>query len=239
MKLLKCMAILITTGLVGVYGFVQSGIFNVAATNKDGPIITWLLHTTMEKSVERRAQNIEVPDINKNEMILAGLSDYVEMCAQCHGEPDKPSSILRQGLNPAPPDLEHLTEARTAAEMFWIINNGIRMTGMPAFGKTHQENEIWPVVAFLQSAKGITSTEYRLMKNEAESYGHHKSTSHVNEQGDDQHHPNESNDVHEDHNVDTLSTIPSDDKTSATTSIHQEGKDHGHQHKHDDGKSNH
>ena len=45
----------------------------------------------MEKSVERRAQSIEVPDINKNKIILAGMSDYVKMCAQCHGEPDKPS----------------------------------------------------------------------------------------------------------------------------------------------------
>ena len=118
----------------------------------------------MEKSVERRAQNIKVPDINKNEMILAGMSDYVKMCAQCHGEPDKPSGILTQGLNPAPPDLEHLTEAGSAAEMFWIINNGIRMTGMPAFGNTHQADEIWPVVAFLQSAKGITSIEFKRMK---------------------------------------------------------------------------
>jgi mono/diheme cytochrome c family protein len=173
MKLLKRLAILITICLVGVYGFVHSGIFNVAATNKDSPLIAWLLHTTMEKSVERRAQNIEVPDINKNEMILAGLSDYVEMCAQCHGEPDKPSSILTQGLNPAPPDLEHLAEGGTAAEMFWIINNGIRMTGMPAFGKTHEADEIWPVVAFLQSAKGITSIEFKRMKIKAEAYGHH------------------------------------------------------------------
>jgi len=164
MKLLKRLAILITICLVAVYGFIQSGIFNVAATNKDGPLITWLLQKTMEKSVERRAQDIEVPDIKNNEMILAGLSDYVEMCAQCHGEPDKPSSILTQGLNPAPPDLEHLTEEGSAAEMFWVINNGIRMTGMPAFGKTHQVDEIWPVVAFLLSAKDITSSEYNRMK---------------------------------------------------------------------------
>ena len=134
MEKMKLISLLIVVCLVGVYGFVQSGIFNVAATVKDAPIITWLLHTTMEKSVERRAQNNEVPDINKNEMILAGMSDYVEMCAQCHGEPDKPSGILTQGLNPAPPDLEHLAEAVTAAEMFWIINYGIRMTGMPTFG---------------------------------------------------------------------------------------------------------
>ena len=232
MKLLKRLAILITICLVGVYGFVQSGIFNVAATNKDGLLITWLLHTTMEKSVERRAQNIEVPDINKNEMILAGMSDYVEMCAQCHGEPDKPSSILTQGLNPAPPDLEHLTEEGSAAEMFWIINNGIRMTGMPAFGKTHQADEIWPVVAFLQSAKDITSSEYSQMKKEAEAYGHHKAVPGVEDKGNGQHHAERTNDDHNDHEIDTLSINSINDKVLETPSTHQETEGHGHQHSH-------
>lgn len=55
MKLLKRLAMLIAICLIAVYSFVQSGLFNVAATNKDGLLITWLLHTTMEKSVERRA----------------------------------------------------------------------------------------------------------------------------------------------------------------------------------------
>ena len=239
MKLLKRLAILVMICSVGVYGFVQSGIFNVAATIKDGPVISWLLHTTMEKSVKRRAQNIEVPDINKNEMILAGLSDYVEMCAQCHGEPDKPAGILTQGLNPSPPDLEHLTEAGTAAEMFWVISNGIRMTGMPAFGKTHEADEIWPVVAFLQSAKGITSIEFKRMKNMAEAYGHHKTESRMNDKGNGQHHPNEADVIHEGHGADTPSTITSGSQISDIPSLHQKEEQHGHQHAHGDERTGH
>jgi cytochrome c553 len=186
--MIKLLTALFIFCLLGIYGFVQTGIYNVAATVEDGPLVTWLLHTTMEKSVERRAQNIEVPDINNNELIMAGMSDYVGMCAQCHGEPDKPSSILAQGLNPTPPDLEYLTGAGTAAEMFWTIKNGIRMTGMAAFGKTHADDEIWPVVAFLQSAKNITSAEYNRMKIEAESYGHHKAESSMDNAENGQHH---------------------------------------------------
>jgi len=230
MKLLKHLAILTTICLVGVYGFVQSGIFNVAATVKDGPLITWLLHTTMEKSVERRAQDIEVPNIDNNEMILAGMSDYVEMCAQCHGEPDEPSGILTQGLNPAPPDLEHLTEAGTAAEMFWIINNGIRMTGMPAFGNTHQADEIWPVVSFLQSARDITPSEFKRMKSAAENYGHHKSASHMNENSSHEHNHEEANVIHEGHDDDTASTITNDGQVSDIPSSHKKEEQHGHQH---------
>ena len=200
-KFIKLLTILIVVFFVGIYGFVHSGIFNVAATNKDGPLITWLLHTTMEKSVERRAQNIEVPDINNEDIILAGMSDYVGMCAQCHGEPDKPSGILAQGLNPAPPNLEHLTKAGTAAEMFWVINNGIRMTGMAAFGKTHQADEIWPVVAFLQSAKGISNSEYYKMKTEAKAFGHHSTGSPMIDEENGHHHTEDDAD-HENHGVD-------------------------------------
>ena len=149
MNILKLLTLLIVIGLVSVYGFVQSGIFNVSATINDGPVLTWLLHTTMEKSVEKRATDIEVPDLSPQDMILAGFSDYASMCAGCHGEPGKSPGIIKQGLNPAPPDLDHLAEEGTAAEMFWVISNGIRMTGMPAFGKSHQPEEIWPVVAFL------------------------------------------------------------------------------------------
>ena len=167
MNILKLLMLLIVIGLVSVYGFIQSGMFNVSASIDDSPIITWLLHTVMEKSVERHAIDIDVPDLNNENMVLTGLSDYAGMCAQCHDEPGKPPGIIKQGLNPAPPDLDHLAEAGTAAEMFWIISNGIRMTGMPAFGKSHQPDEIWPVVAFLQSARNITTTDYTKMKNKA------------------------------------------------------------------------
>jgi mono/diheme cytochrome c family protein len=224
-KIMKLLALLTVVCLVGVYSFVQSGIFNVAATVKDGPLITWILHTTMEKSVERRAQKIEVPDITNNELIMAGLSDYVGMCAQCHGEPDKPSSILTQGLNPAPPNLEHLTEDGTPAEMFWIINNGIRMTGMPAFGKTHQANEIWPVVAFLQAAKGISNSEYYKMKKEAKTFGHHSTGSSMNEEGVEHQHTEDDSD-NEDHDVDTSMEKSSDEQRLETPSIMKKQANH-------------
>lgn len=231
MKYFKRLMIAITISLISAYAFIQSGIFNVAATSKEGLVISWLLHTTMKKSVERRAQDIQVPEINNDEIILSGLSDYVAMCAQCHGEPDKPASILTQGLNPEPPNLKHLAESGTAAEMFWIINNGIRMTGMPAFGKTHQADEIWPVVLFLQSAKGITSSDYNRMKNEVKHYGHHKSKPNMREEDNHQHQSNEVNMVQENHDTDTRSKKPSDAQLSETQSLEEE-KNHVQEHNH-------
>ncbi len=173
MSNLKLVIVIAVIALLGIFGVVQSGLFNVAATEKDGPLLTWFLHTTMERSVAKRARDIESPDLNSRELILAGVSDYVGMCAQCHGEPGKQAGALTQGLNPAPPDLKALAEDGTAAEKFWIITNGIRMTGMPAFGKTHKPDDIWPVVAFLQSAGNLDAADYNRLVAESKSYGHH------------------------------------------------------------------
>ena len=64
------------------------------------------------------------------------------MCVVCHGAPGKEPSYIRQGLRPEPPNLAESSKRWGGAELFWIIKNGIKMTGMPAFGPTHQDEEI-------------------------------------------------------------------------------------------------
>ena len=229
MNTLKLLTLLTVIGLVSVYGFVQSGIFNVSATIDHGPVLDWLLHTTMEKSVEKRATDIDVPDLSRKDMILAGLSDYAGMCAGCHGEPGKSPGIIKQGLNPAPPDLDHLAEEGTAAEMFWVISNGIRMTGMPAFGKSHQPEEIWPVVAFLQSARDITAADYTEMINKAKGKGHHGTESDEHDGDTGHRHHDEGGNDDEDHGAHLHSELSSDDQmTSANSPVKPEAADHSH-----------
>jgi len=186
MKIFKLSVVLIVFCLILVYGFIQSGIFNVAAVAEDGPLLAWLLHSTMENSVEKHAAGIEVPDLTAREMIIDGVSDYVGMCGQCHGEPGSPPSPVRQGLNPTPPDLGDLAQEATPAQMYWVISNGIRMSGMPAFGKTHDPEEIWPVVAFLQSARNISAADYAKLKMEGRGHGHHGGA--MEEEDHDSHH---------------------------------------------------
>jgi hypothetical protein len=71
---------------------------------------------------------------------------------------------------PKPPDLAHSQHHhRTPAEQFWIIKHGIKMTGMPGWGPSTPDREIWDVVAFLQALSGITPDQYREL-----SAGEHK-----------------------------------------------------------------
>jgi mono/diheme cytochrome c family protein len=219
MSNLKLVFVIGIVGLIGVFGFIQSGMFNIAATERDGPLLSWLLHTTMENSVEKRAGKIVVPDLSGRELILTGASDYVGMCAQCHGEPGKESGSLTQGLNPTPPNLKALAEDGSAAEKFWIITNGIRMTGMPAFGKTHGPEEIWPVVAFIQSAKDMDTTNYNKLVEESKAYGHH-----TNDEGQEQEHDHDK----EDHEVVPLPSIIEDEISTDHNEEHKSSSQHSH-----------
>ena len=133
-----------------------------------------------------------------------------------------------------PPDLDHLAQAGTAAEMFWIISNGIRMTGMPAFSKTHQPDEIWPVVAFLQSAGSLGTDDYTRLKNKAQGFGHHSPESAAHDEGNGRHIHDASAGEHDetaaaaDENNQDDVTLPSVENTNKHSHNDESKHDHGH-----------
>jgi mono/diheme cytochrome c family protein len=77
---------------------------------------------------------------------------------------------MRPGLNPKPPILALLPPG-SPAEEFWIVKHGIKMTGMPAWGVTHSDAEIWNIVAFLQKLPSLSPVQYRAIV--ASAAGHH------------------------------------------------------------------
>ena len=88
------------------------------------------------------------------------------MCAGCHLAPGVETSAIRTGLNPRPPVLARIIPHTPLAELFWIIKNGIKMTGMPAWGQTEDDASIWAIVAFLEKLHAMTPAEYRAMQKE-------------------------------------------------------------------------
>lgn len=163
-------AVLLAAAAVGV---IYSGIYDVAATSSHGGLVDWALATTMDRSVERRASAIEVPDLSAEEMHLAGATDFNEMCTGCHTPPGAEPTPLSQGLDPPPPDLGESVRELSPAELFWIVKNGVRMTGMPAWGVTHDDEELWGIVAFVQELPGLDGARYRERVEAGEGHGHH------------------------------------------------------------------
>ena len=132
-------------------------------------IMRWVLNTTSDKSVEHRAKDISVPDLSDSPMIKKGFGYYDEMCESCHGAPGKEESDLAKGLNPHPPHLVRSARHMSPQELFWETKNGIKMTGMPAWGKTQSDEKIWAMVAFMKKLPDMSAEEYEKMESESES----------------------------------------------------------------------
>ncbi len=162
-----------TIVVIAIVGFANSGIYDVSASSSHSGIVNWLLTTTSHASVKRRAQSINVPDLNDDALALAGINDFSGMCAGCHGAPGQDPEAMGQGLNPPPPDLAKTALEMSPAELFWVIKHGIKMTGMPAWGVTHDDDAIWPVVAFLTKLPELDATQYKELLANAKDTGHH------------------------------------------------------------------
>lgn len=155
-------------------GVAYSGMYNVAATEPHSALEDWLLHTTMEQSVRARAGSIGAPAPFTQQQVLAGSGDFNAMCVTCHGAPGRERGEVGKGLLPQPPALSRAADRWDREELFWIIKNGIRMTGMPAFGPTHSDEALWNIVAFVQTTRGMTPEQYRaLVAQASQSRGAH------------------------------------------------------------------
>ncbi|MFC3292848.1 c-type cytochrome [Modicisalibacter luteus] len=156
--LLGAMLALLLLALSGV-AYIYSGAYNVAASDAHTPWVEWAFHETMHNSVEEHAEGINVPDLDDDQLIAKGARAYQQMCVSCHLRPGLENTILRQGLNPKPPVLAE--EGHWApAEQFWIVKHGIKMSSMPAWGETHDDQALWEIVAFLQRLPGLSEPQY-------------------------------------------------------------------------------
>ena len=148
---------LIVLGLAAVL----SGITNVSAENQDKGLVKWVLSTASDRSIERHAKGIDVPPLGDSAQVAMGFEHYQEMCVTCHGAPGVDRSEIGKGLNPHAPNLSKSTGDMSDAELYWVLKNGIKMTGMPSFGKTHSEEQLWAMVSFVKKLPEMTEEQYQ------------------------------------------------------------------------------
>jgi mono/diheme cytochrome c family protein len=162
--------------LVGllVAGVLATGAYNVAATSAPSKTEAKLAAWALNRSVARHATRAHNPLPESPATWRAGLAHYKENCVVCHGAPGVDAAELGQGLNPAAPDLTlPRVQARPDGELFWIVSNGIRTTGMPAFSPTHKPEEIWQIVSFVRHLEGLTADEQKTLKSVADEEAQH------------------------------------------------------------------
>jgi mono/diheme cytochrome c family protein len=133
-----------------------SGIYDVSASTQHSRLMSWMTHTTFTYSVAHQATQIPEPPQFAMSQVQAGLRQYQQDCVECHGGPGVARAPWVSGMNPTPPYLVDMGARWTPSQLHWIIANGAKMTGMPAWGVTRSDKEIWDLVAFVEALPRIT-----------------------------------------------------------------------------------
>jgi len=180
MSPLRAVLLLILAACASLAVFVRITAYDIGADQPHGPLLRGLLEALRERSIADRAQYINPPrDLADHERARRGAGHYDSMCADCHLAPGRPDSAMRKGLYPQP---QNLTQGgrgssandpeRSAARQFWIIQHGIKMTGMPAWSEGLDNQATWDIVALLQLLPNLSPEEYAALVDVGEGPAH-------------------------------------------------------------------
>ena len=148
---------------IGAAVFFFGGFYSVAGTAEDPAIVTWALTRVRTASINRHAHDQPPASINDPASVQAGAKAFAAHgCANCHGAPGVNWAKFSEGLHPDPPDLKDVVDELSPAQLFWVVKNGINMTGMPSFAQAGaKDDEIWSIVAFLKKLPGVSEADYK------------------------------------------------------------------------------
>jgi len=146
-------ALTLAVALIGAYSLVQSGLIPANADAKPGPLETWMAHTSLDATLRRDAPKDPNPVALTDQNLMNGVHLFAQNCAVCHGSAKgiaDPSPIAK-GEYPPPPQLAtDGVEDDPEGDSFWKIKHGVRLTGMPSFGYTLSDQQIWTLALFLK-----------------------------------------------------------------------------------------
>lgn len=156
-------AVLLTIFVIIVAGlvFVYSGTYNIAASKPHTPIGKWILNTIQTRSIKNHAHR--TVDLNLSPSPDEAYQAFSSNCVLCHGSLTQKRWAPARSMTPMPPPLHEAAKEWTAGEIAWVIEHGIKMTAMPAFGPSHGREDIERLAAFVNSLPGYTVTEYNLL----------------------------------------------------------------------------
>jgi cytochrome c553 len=155
-------AILVLGVAVGL--FIMTGGVNVAADEPDSFLARNVLHFVFKNSVGSRARGIIAPDdLAAPTRVRLAAQHFDMVCANCHGRPGFGQSVVALSMSPRPQDLPKVIDQFTPAELYLIVNHGVKYSAMPSWPTGQRADEVWSMVAFLRQLPNIDAKSYREM----------------------------------------------------------------------------
>lgn len=148
---------------------------SLRALDEPGRAETYLATKAKRLMVGRQARHISrIQPANLSQSVMIGQMQFRAKCASCHGLDGRTPSDIGSAMYPRASDLGSEEVQRWSdAELFWIVQNGIRLTGMPGFGKSLSDQDIWPLVDYIRSLRSTNISETTASASSAPAGGAH------------------------------------------------------------------
>ncbi|MBI4774696.1 MAG: cytochrome c [Deltaproteobacteria bacterium] len=165
MKYISTVVIVLALMGLGAIIYAWSGAYNIAATEPHWDMTASFIELLRDRSIAVHSSDIQAPNLDDPKLKEVGVLHYHEMCRLCHGAPGYRREEFAEGLYPSPPSMTSgsLQSELGKAEIYWIVRHGVKLTGMPAFGPTHTEEQLWGLVAFVEDVPRTAPEQYRQM----------------------------------------------------------------------------
>jgi mono/diheme cytochrome c family protein len=157
---------IIVAGIVGAAAFgwvtIRRGF---SARDNPSAVETYVAKTARRLSVPASQRNAPNPFSPSPEVLNEARAHFADHCAICHGNDGSGKTEIGQNLYPKPPDMRlPATQNLTDGEVYYVIHNGIRLTGMPAWGGPGKDDDSWKLVAFIRHLPKLTPEELKEME---------------------------------------------------------------------------
>lgn len=165
---LKALAILVGVAVaITAAGVMYVRNTGVSARAEPGAIETAIASRVRNLAIGRHARGLVNPVERTPEIIAAGRAHFADHCASCHANDGGGDTALGRGLFPKPPDMRlGRTQDLSDGELFYIIENGVRFTGMPGWGtgESSGESASWHLVHFIRHLPELSEAELAEME---------------------------------------------------------------------------
>jgi mono/diheme cytochrome c family protein len=155
----------VVAGAIGLWYFVTRG---VSAREQPGRVEEFMARRIRSMAIAGRAKSLANPVEPSAEVLAEGRAHFADHCALCHANDGSGNTEMGRGLWPKAPDMRLApTQSLSDGELFWIIENGIRFTGMPAWGTGTKEGApaSWHLVHFIRRLPKLTPEELEEMES--------------------------------------------------------------------------
>lgn len=162
-------ATLVITGVLAIAGaaaVMWSGWYDVSAIGQHWQASYSVLEWVKRQSVRRHAGG-RTPVMTPAQL-LRGAVVYREQCLQCHGAPGIAPHAIGLSMQPQPGPLVHMLQRWEPAEIYWIVSNGIKMSGMPAWRYRMSDSDLWAVTAMVMHLPDLSPQEYAVLQDSAQ-----------------------------------------------------------------------